>query len=82
MTGIAGDAQAEEALRDPSSLIGERAARMPAVTRDLYFVTSVLAALAAVRFVIGYDTPACRMSTFVLLSICHDVLPFPRFLSM
>jgi hypothetical protein len=54
---------------------------MRAVTRDLYFVTGVLAALAAVRFV-SYDTPACRMSTFVLLSICHNVLPFPSFLSM
>jgi hypothetical protein len=82
MTGIAGDARADEALRDRGSLIGEGAARVPAVTRDLYFVTSVLAALAAVLFVIGYDTPACRMSTFVLLSICHDVLPSLAFLSM
>jgi hypothetical protein len=48
---------------------------MTAVARDLNFFARVLAALAAVFCVITNDTPACRMRTFFLLSICDNDLP-------
>ena len=42
---------------------------MCAVARDLHTFFSVFTALAAVRLVICYSAPACRMRTFLLFEI-------------
>jgi hypothetical protein len=49
---------------------------MTTVARDLYLSFRVLAALAAIFFVIGYGAPACRVCTFLFLNIRYDRLPF------
>ena len=49
---------------------------MRAVTRYLYSLARVFAALAAVFLFFRYGAPARRMRTFLLLYISHDDLPF------
>jgi hypothetical protein len=54
----------------------QRTTGMSAAARDLHRSFRVLATLAAVSLVIGYDAPAGRMRTFLLLSLSHGEYPF------
>jgi hypothetical protein len=44
---------------------------MSAVARDFDLALRILAALAAVLFVVGNRAPASRMGAFLVFGLCH-----------